>query len=516
MRSPVQGKSLCRSTPEEQGVRSQDLLDFIDSLEAGQWAMHSLMLVRHGYVIAEGWWAPYDPGCKRYIYSLSKSFTSTAVGFAVKDGLLSVNDRVISFFPEDLPEHVGSNLAAMRVRDLLTMTSGHAIDTLLMVLPRGLENWAKSILTVAVDFPPGSHFLYNTGATYLVSCIVQKVVGQTVLDYLTRRLFDPLMISGMTWDTCPSGISTGGWGLNLKTEDLAKFGQFYLQKGSWNATQLLSPTWIKEATTGWVRNDLGERAKEPADWRQGYGYQFWRCQHGAYRADGAAGQYCVVMPEQDAVLVITSETKQMQGILDLTWQYLLPFMKDDPFPPQPEAHELLRDRLDSLQMIPPPAQSLPPSVEKISGKLFKVRDNDLGVQQISFTFKPDSCVFRLWDGAGEHRILCGNGTWVRNETCNPMMQPTMIWTLLNRKVEIPIKVAAYGQWKDTYSYAMTWQYLETPHSDTVTCHFKEKELRIEVASSASDPTNPFLASKGNILQGDIVLNAGCKEETPID
>src|SRR6266545_2290336 len=160
---------LSRSTPEDQGVPSEAILAFLNDLKKAKFNLHSFLLIRHGQVIAEGWWSPYEPGCKRYVYSLSKSFTSTAVGFVVAEGLLTVEDRVISFFPDDRPAQVSDNLAAMRVKDLLTMTTGHTLDTMSAVLGQGVENWARAILACPVEQPPGAHFLYNSGASYLLS-----------------------------------------------------------------------------------------------------------------------------------------------------------------------------------------------------------------------------------------------------------------------------------------------------------------------------------------------------------
>jgi CubicO group peptidase (beta-lactamase class C family) len=494
---------LPRSTPEEQGLPSQNILAFLDALERRNFAMHSFMLLRHGSVIAEGWWAPYDAGCRRYVYSLSKSFTSTAVGFAVNEGLFKVDDKVISFFPDDLPETVSENLAAMRVKDLLTMSTGHAIDTTLMLLPRGLVNWAQAILSVSVDYPPGTHFLYNTAATYLLSCIVQKTSGQKVLNYLTARLFEPLEITGITWDTCPLGINTGGWGLSIRTEDLAKFGLFYAQKGNWNGVQLLPATWIEEATAAQVSNATPERVNEPTDWLQGYGYQFWRCQHGAYRADGAYGQFCVVMPEQDACLVVTSETQDMQGVLDLVWEQILPAMKHSPLLPQAAALEKLRSKTGSLIMVPPPAQPVPSGMAGVSGKRFTIKDNEAGIRFVSFSFDQNSSYFRLSDGEGEHQISCGNGAWNHNEAQMPVIQPFMLEILFNKKVQAPVKLAAHGQWKDSQTFIMTWQYLETPHSNTITCAFHGDELQMDVTTSIEDPNNPFLRGKEKRFTGTL-------------
>ena len=285
---PAIGRALPRSSPEAQGVDSAGLLTFLDALARSKHEFHSLMLVRHGHVVAEGWWAPYRPSAPHMLYSLSKSFTSTAVGLAVAEGKLSVNDRVVTFFPNDLPANVSEHLAALRVKDLLTMSVGHAQDSTGSLWSE--ENWVKKFLSLPIANVPGSTFLYNSGATYMLSAIVQKVTGQKVIDYLTPRLFVPLGIEGASWESCPRGINSGGWGLKLTTESLAKFGQLYLQNGMWNGRQILPATWVAEATSFKIQQpapDL-DRAKQNSDWHQGYCYQFL-----ALPAQRVSGRRCL-------------------------------------------------------------------------------------------------------------------------------------------------------------------------------------------------------------------------------
>lgn len=295
---------LPRSTPADQGVSARGIAAFIDALAARSLQVHGCMILRHGYVIAEGWWQPYAADMPHMLFSLSKSFTSTAVGLAVHEGRLSVEDPVTSFFPEDLPESIGPNLAAMRVRHLLMMGTGHDKDTTPRLRQAGSDNWVRGFLGLDVEHAPGSKFVYNSGASYMLSAIVQKVTGLTLLDYLTPRLFGPLGIDGATWESSPQGINAGGWGLSLTTEGIARFGQLYLQQGRWHGEQLVPEAWIREATSPQISNGAGGSS----DWAQGYGYQFWRCRHNIYRGDGAFGQYCIVMPEQDAVIAMTGGT----------------------------------------------------------------------------------------------------------------------------------------------------------------------------------------------------------------
>lgn len=320
----IAARPLPRSTPEAQGVSTADIRAFIEAADQYVDTMHSFMLVRHGRVVAECWWKPEAADKPHVLHSLSKSFTSTAVGLAVDEGKLSVDDPVLKFFPEDAPDQPSDKLKAMRVRDLLTMSTGHETEAKFTAD----DAWVRTFLAQPVPFKPGTHFLYNTPATHLCSAILRKVTGETVLDYLRPRLFEPLGIENPEWGASPQGNTFGGWGLKICTEDIAKFGQLYLQKGEWNGKQLVPAAWVAQATSKQVSN-----GSDPTkDWDQGYGFQFWRCRHGAFRGDGAHGQFCLVMPEQDAVVAITANTKDMQGELNVVWDKLLPAFHDAPLP----------------------------------------------------------------------------------------------------------------------------------------------------------------------------------------
>ncbi|KPV49610.1 hypothetical protein SE17_31645, partial [Kouleothrix aurantiaca] len=325
---------LPRATPESQGVDTAAIARWVRAADAQIHSHHSFLLLRHGHVIAEGSWQPYRADAPHVLFSLSKSFTSSAVGMAVAEGLLSVDDPVTRFFPELLPAEVSANLAAMRVHHLLSMTTGHGFDTTWEMVQAPDGDWARKFLSFPVAREPGSFFLYNTGATYMLSAIVQRVTGQRLIDYLRPRLFAPLGIEGMRWMEDPRGVNTGGWGLSARAEDIACFGQLYLQRGEWRGRQLIDAGWVEEATR--KQTYSGEEGNAGAsDWGQGYGYQFWRCYHNAYRGDGAFGQYCVVIPEHDVVIAITSGLGDMQEPLTLIWEHLLPAFGPAPLPENP-------------------------------------------------------------------------------------------------------------------------------------------------------------------------------------
>jgi CubicO group peptidase (beta-lactamase class C family) len=190
---------LQRTSPEQQGIASVAILQFVEALEGKIHELHSFMLLRHGSIVAEGWWSPYRREYPHMLFSLSKSFTSTAVGLALSEGHFSIDDPVLSFFPDETPSEASDFLRAMSVRHLLTMTTGHAVDTWTYMPERPDGNWIRGFFEVPVLHAPGTHFLYNTGATYMLSAIVQKTTGMKLIDYLKPRLFEPLGIENATW-----------------------------------------------------------------------------------------------------------------------------------------------------------------------------------------------------------------------------------------------------------------------------------------------------------------------------
>lgn len=367
---------LPRSTPEAQGVSSAALVEFVDALNQID-GMHGVVVVRHGQVIAEGWWAPYEASHQHVLYSLSKSFTSSAIGFAVAEGKLSIDDLVLKYFPDDAPTNSSANLKAMRIHDLLMMSTGHQDEP--PTAPDVIS--PKTFLAQPVPHLPGTHFKYNTAATFMLSAIVQKVTGQTVLDYLRPRLFEPLDIEHPVWDTNFQGISLGGYGLRVHTEDIAKFGQLYLQHGNWQGKQLLPEKWVAMATSRQTSNG----SNPDSDWNQGYGFQFWRCRHNAFRGDGAFGQYCVVMPDQDTVVAINSGVKDMQSVLNVIWDKLLPAMQEQTLAADADGDQKLVDTLGHLGVSMAQGSSTSSQLDKIVNRKFTFPPNSSKLESLRLT-----------------------------------------------------------------------------------------------------------------------------------
>jgi CubicO group peptidase (beta-lactamase class C family) len=473
--------ALIRSNPEAEGVSSKAIINFLDAANKSKTEFHSFMLVRHGKVIAEGWWNPYRADLKHTLYSCSKSFTATAVGFAVTEKLLSVNDKVISFFPNELPDTVSKYLSELTVKDVLSMSDGQDPDPTSKIALD--SNWIHAFLNTPILYEPGTKFLYNSLGTYMLSAIVQKVTGQKVVDYLKPRLFDPVGIQGMDWETDIKGINTGGWGLRLKTEDMAKFALLFLQKGKWNGKQVLPASWVEEASSMKIiqHPDMPQSKRDSSDWEQGYCYQMWRCRHNAYRGDGAFGQFMIVMPEQDAVLAITAETPDMQQEINLVWQYLLPAMQKEKLPADNNAMNMLQQKIRSLA-VPIPAKNISATASSIKGKNFVMNANDRHIQNIALSFNNDICHVAIKTDTATYQFDFDAGAWQEATTNKPAPSLTGMG-IEKREMLYPAKIDGAYTWKDDNTLQLVLRYIESPHTETFTCHLDGNKIVVDIERS---------------------------------
>lgn len=315
----------------------------------------------------------------------------------------------------------------------------------------------------------------------MLSAIVQKCTGMKLVDYLEQHLFESIGIQNATWEESPQRITMGGIGLNIKTEDIARFGQFYLQKGTWHDKRLLPEAWIDEATTSQISNSDGVQL----DWTQGYGYQFWRCRHNAYRGDGVFGQYCIVMPEQDAVLAITSgiDVFDMQQPLNLIWDMLLPEMHTDALRDDTAAHTNLTHKLNSLSILPVEGEASTLITSQVSGRTYAVDENELTIQTITFSFTETTSAITLKTTGSRETILCGYGLWQRSQT-TLFKQPLLFdqaW------------VATSGAWTSEDTFTIIFRLYETPFYYTMICHFADNEMLMEIQINVSlESTKPLV------------------------
>ena len=447
---------LPRSSPESQGVDPAAILAFIDALgSAPDIEMHSLMIIRHGQVVAEGWWSPYLPEQPHLLYSLSKSFTSTAAAFAIAEGLLDLDATVLSYFPELDAEITDQRSRSILVRHVAAMASGHLEETGDRALALDPVEPVRGFLLIPPDREPGSVFAYNQPCTYTLAAIIQRLTGQTLIEYLRPRLFDPLGIDKAGWQQDAAGRDVGYTGLHATTDAIARLGLLYLQRGVWNGQRLLAEEWVAEATRLQVKNP-----NEPnPDWRQGYGFQFWMARHG-YRGDGAYGQFCVVLPEQDAVIATTAATANMQGILDTVWTNLLPAMTATTVEPSAVADQLAA-RLDGLQLAAFQAKSAPDSsVAGWAEAAFRPRGGVCEPQPtltaVQLRQAGEFWQLTLVEGDVAFGATVGFGGWRTNLTETDY-----------GRTGVPLAIS--GGWIDDDTFRAEVIFLETPHRLRLTC-----------------------------------------------
>ncbi len=497
--------SFPRVSPESEGVDSQALINFINTANKSGLEWHSFKILRRGKVLAEGHWEPFKEEYKHTLYSLSKAFTSTAIGLAEKEGLISVEDPVISFFPNELPEVVDDQLKFMKIKHLLTMNSGHDSSTMESMRTNSPEKtWVQSFLSKPLVHEPGTHFFYNTGATYMLGAIIHAKTGQNLEAFLKPRFFDKLGITGYDWEKSPEGLNTAGYGLRVKTEDISKLGQFYLQNGTWLGDEILSEEWVTEASTKHTESQAGN-----GDWSQGYGYQFWRCkpEPGFYRGDGAFGQYCIIIPQYEMTIAVTSESFNMGKSMEIIWDNVLPGVKEEALPANKNAASELKEICQNLSIDPPIWHSTSPSATLHTKKIFKAEKNDYGIESLAFDLmKPHAISSREFDLSkdegevvfhtldGENKLVFGMEHWVTNDVYTVNNFP------LAKRIHVPSLISASATWVDDDTLQITRKFVEAVHGDTLVCAFKGNQVTIsfnnslsENSKNASDTRPPMVA-----------------------
>lgn len=339
----VYEQAFVRATPESQGISSDLFAALLRELDASKdTEMHHFMALRHGKVICECNFAPYPKGMWHITHSMCKSITGMAIGMLIEEEKLKLDENIYDIFPDHINAFSKIFRPVITVENLLTMTSGVTFNESGIVSG---NDWLGSFLNASVNGKPGTEFQYNSLNTYVLSAIVTKRTGETLTEYLTPRLFGPLGITKYYWETCPKGITKGGWGLFLCAEDMAKLGQLYLQRGKWNGQQLVSEYWIEISTARHLKtqNDT-----------YGYGYQLWMEQRpGSFEYNGMLGQNVIIYPDMDMVLVTNAGNKEMFQdciMLNIIRKYFpVNYHPADVLPENPLSYSLLKRLCGELE-----------------------------------------------------------------------------------------------------------------------------------------------------------------------
>ena len=470
---------LRRAPPQSQGVDPQAVLAFLEEVADRKLELHSFMLARHGQVVSEGFWWPYRPDRPHMFHSATKSFAVSGVAIALAEGRFALDDKVVSFFPDELPPVVSNNLAAMTVRDLLTMQAGHANEISGSVWRQIKTSWITEFLKIPVVHKPGTRFVYSSAASFMLSAIVTRTTGQTLHAYMEPRFFAPLGIRNISWDVGPGGINPGGNGLTGRTSDLLKLGILHAQQGRWEGRQILPAAWVRDATTPKV--ETGE-----------YGYQWWMGPERAYYALGLFTQLSIVFPDHDAVLAITGAIDGSAKLLPTVWKHFPRAFGANTVSAMRGADAALRQRTAGLRLLPALAFTTSPVAQRISGRSFRIDRNAEQVEQVRFTFADGRCLFELRDHRGTHRIDVGLADWVEGRT-------GMTGNTLHHQYQPEsMVVVAGGRWIDPATFEMTWQFAETAFRDRVVCRFDGDRLTLDRSVNVNSAATSLATMRGQL------------------
>jgi CubicO group peptidase (beta-lactamase class C family) len=479
---------LIRSTPEEQGVPSKTIAEFFQMVDEKGYDVHGLMMIRHGKVIAEHWWAPYAPQYQHAMYSATKTFTSVAVGFAVQEGLLNIEDKVISFLPDLLPDTISPQLAKLSVRHLLTMSVGHDVST--SYITSGNSSPVLSFLAAPFVHDPGTSFAYDITASHMLSHIITKVSGLSLLEYIKPRLFDPLGIEDVVWEMDNDGYNMGNGGSHMKTSDLAKMGLFLINKGKWNGQQLLDPAWIEAATTPHIYQhpELTQEEIENADndASQGYGYQIWMGRHHSYRAIGGQNQLIMVIPEYDFILVCHSSIGDEAGFNSLIYD-MLPSMNDK---------KLKADKSFDLNTeiagyeIKRPFEAASTSKVTMSTRRYQMEENAPGIRSILFRFDASgNCYLTFVTASAIHNIPFGLDSWLLGMTDRTLSIARTVYP--NTMGVTPVRTAGICTWTAADQLSAHYLSMFNPGSiETFQFKFEGDQLKMEIVAPSGRRLGP--------------------------
>jgi CubicO group peptidase (beta-lactamase class C family) len=333
------------SSPSAQGVDAAGISAFLDVIGSDpRIEPHGLIVQRHGKRIAEGYWAPHAGDRSRLVYSLSKSFTGTALGLLVGDGRLSLDDLVSDHLPELFDDATPDAIRRLRIRHIASMSSGHAAETILDAVVADPDDPVRGFLTLAPDAEPGTIFAYNQPPVLTLARILERVAGERLVDQLRPRVLDPIGAGDLRWRQV-AGHDMGFSGVFTNLDTIARLGQLHLDDGRWNGRRILPDGWV--ATASSVQTPNGQW--DQIDWQQGYGFQFWMSRHG-YRGDGAFGQFMVILPEHDMVVAMFSCTDEMQVVLDALWEHVLPAVDRSDSSSTHGSDEALAERMANLAL----------------------------------------------------------------------------------------------------------------------------------------------------------------------
>jgi len=449
-----------RVSPEQVGISSRVIDDLFEQVQRGPTQMHGMMVMRHGCVCAEGWWQPYAPGKRHTCHSLTKTYMGTAIGIALRENALRLEDRAIDYFPE---YRAGTTLPGVTIRDVLCMASGVAS------FPQPTEHWIRDFFLQPRVHAPGTSFFYNSAGSTLLGFIVQRATGEPVYEYLRTRLFERIGIDPDNSFPTTDSPAHDLWAHRMlaTTEDNLRLMKLYLDGGTWEGERILNEEYVRLATSKQIET-ISEGTPNPngLDNQYGYGFQMWMCRpHGVYRADGAGGQYSIVAPELDIVVAVSESGTGAEGpqhTLNCIWDGLFPHVSSVSLPEDAAAFSDLGHKLKRLAIEAPPYKPWSPMAVAVSGVKYAISEGafDLYYRNVPPLFRSDpaavdsfSLTFSVMEGsfcwAGKDFSICRvnfalDGGWRRNQIDSPDVNARECYA------------AGYWSADDTFTLLLHW------------------------------------------------------------
>lgn len=483
------GKVWRTSTPEAQGIDSEQLLKMFQTIQESKAPIHSVLIIRNGFLVCEAYFQPFNQSIPHDQFSATKSFMSTLIGIAIDEGKIkSIDQKVTEFFPDVTVPVNDLGIQDLTLKDVLTMSAGHQSDSVDAVF--NSSNWAQDFFNLPFSTKPGERFLYDSGASHLLSAILQKATGKSADNYARQHLFNPLEIKDYTWEKSSEGIYTGGWGIRMRPVDMAKFGYLILNKGVWNGKQLVSSGWIEEATKKHIDSAWGDT---PGD---AYGYQWWMNAYGGFRADGFAGQNIFIMPDKNLIAVITAGSnysEQYQPVKIMGDLIVPSLISDTPLPANEKANNELNACIKELEAPTPvlPA-ALPETATKISGKTYQT---DSLISQFSLDFRQeDICMINMTQSGKAYKFPVGLDGVYR------VSDASRVGTLVYYP---PYKsIALKGRWEGSNTFIMDWQYVGEPYKQEYKFTFEGDNVTLEITEyvvGGAGPQTPYAKYAGSLV-----------------
>ncbi len=463
-----------KATPESCGISSKNIIDFVEALCQGleDQETHSFLLIRHGKLVCEGYFSPYSCETKHTLFSVSKSFTSIAIGYLVEEGKISVDDYIYTYFPELINDDINKENLKIKIHDLLSMSFGQQGGAVHEAQKR--KNLSNAMLHDffyrVKDIECGEEFRYDAYGTHMLSALVRKITGENVVEYLMPRLFKPLGIEKPYYVKDSLGTNIGYTGMRMMARDLAKVGLTYLNGGKWNGEQVVPQSWIELATKKHIST---ENCQTGLDWQQGYCYQFWKGRYNTTRLCGAYGQMCVIMPDYDAIFVINSgySNINLSYILESFYENIMFKMQDKPLQEDTESVKKLEDVLSNLR-ITYKFSEMSPIADIISGNTYEIPQKGI-YKAIKFDFDKDEVKVTLISDDENFEFVAGFNKPVFGKTIN-----TRIYSAIDDDNSDTVATAIWSTKKDL---EVTLRLLGTPSIVKVVADFS-KEPKVQLVT----------------------------------